>query len=72
VQSSLQTDGDDYISRGQFDLNILTMDMDVKERLEALLHYSKVLVLNYSMNTWKTSAVRKNEVHASMAAVDMR
>lgn len=71
VQSSLQTDGDDYISRGQFDLNILTMDMDIKERLEALLHYSKVLVLNYSMNTWKTSAVRMDEVHASMAAVDM-
>lgn len=30
VQSSLQTDGDDYISRGQFNLNILTMDMDIK------------------------------------------
>ena len=72
VQSSLQTDGDDYISRGQFDLNILTMDMDIKKRLEALLHYSKVLVLNYSMNTWKTSAVRTDEVRASMAAVDMR
>ncbi|OAF56354.1 hypothetical protein VC83_06883 [Pseudogymnoascus destructans] len=72
VQSSLQTDGDDYISRGQFDFNILTMDMDIKERLEALLHYSTVLVLNYSMNTWKTSAVRMDEVHASMAAVDMR
>ena len=37
VQSSLQTDRDDYISRGRFDLNILTMDMDIEERLRAVL-----------------------------------
>jgi hypothetical protein len=71
VQSSLQTDGDDYISRGRFDLNILTMDMDIEERLQALLHYSKVFVLDSAMNTWKTSASRMDEVRASMAAVDM-
>lgn len=51
VKSSLQTDGDDYISRGRLDLNILTMDMDIEERLEALLHYSKVFVLHHSMKT---------------------
>jgi hypothetical protein len=71
VQSSLQTDGDDYISRGRFNLNILTMDMDIEERLEALLHYSKVFVLDHSMKTWKTSARRMDEVRASMAAVDL-
>jgi hypothetical protein len=71
VQSALQTDGDDYISRGRFDLNILTMDMDIQERLEALLHYSKVFVLDCSMNSWETSASQIDEVHASMAAVDM-
>lgn len=71
VKSSLQTDGDDYISRGRFDLNILTMDMDIAERLEAILHYSKVFVLDHSMKTWKTSASRMDEVRTSMAAVDM-
>jgi hypothetical protein len=71
VQSALQTDRDDYISRGRFDLNILTMDMDIEERLEALLHYSKVFVLDTSMNTWKTSPDRMDEMRASMAAVDM-
>jgi hypothetical protein len=71
VQSSLQTDGVDYISRGRFDLNILTMDMDIEERLEALLHYSKVFVLDHSMKTWKTSATQMDEVRASMAAIDM-
>jgi len=71
VQSSLQTDRDDYISRGRFNLNILTMDMDIEERLEALLHYSKVFVLDHSMKTWKTSASQMAEVRASMAAVDM-
>jgi hypothetical protein len=71
VQSSLQTDGIDYISRGRFDLNILTMDMDIEERLEALLHYSKVFVLDHSMKTWKTSATQMDEVRASMAAIDM-
>lgn len=71
VQSAVQTDRDDYISRGRFDLNILTMDMDIQERLEALLHYSKVFVLDYSMNSWETSASKVDEVHASMAAVDL-
>jgi hypothetical protein len=71
VQSALQTDGDDYISRGRFDLNILTMDMDLEERVAALLHYSKVFVLDTSMNTWKTSPPWMDEVRASMAAVDM-
>jgi hypothetical protein len=47
------------------------MDMDIEERLEALLHYSKVFVLDHSMKTWKTSARRMDEVRASMAAVDL-
>jgi hypothetical protein len=59
-QSALQTDRDDYISRGRFGLNILTMDMDVEERLEALLHYS-LFVLQYSIETWQASAARKME-----------
>jgi hypothetical protein len=40
---------EDYIRRGQFDLNVLTMDMDIKERLEELLHYSKLFVLDYAI-----------------------
>jgi hypothetical protein len=70
VQSALRTGGDDYISRGRFDRNILTMDMDIEERLGALLHYSKVFVLDLAMQTWKTSASRLEEVRVSMAAVD--
>jgi hypothetical protein len=47
----LQTDRDDYISQGQFDLNILIIDMDIKERLGAVLYYSKAFVLDYLMKT---------------------
>ncbi|KAF5234225.1 hypothetical protein FAUST_7751, partial [Fusarium austroamericanum] len=48
-------DGDennDFISRGQFYKNPMPMDVDFKERLEAIVHYSKVLVLNHSFLTW--------------------
>lgn len=72
VTSALQTDRDDYISRGRFDLNILTMDMGLEERVTALLHYSKVFILDYSMHTWKTSQEQMDEVDAGMAAVDMQ
>jgi hypothetical protein len=47
------------------------MEMDVEERLEALLHYSKVFVLEYSIETWLTRAARKTEVLSSMRTVDL-
>jgi hypothetical protein len=71
VQSSLQTGADDYISRGRFNVNILPMDQDIRARLEALLHYSKVLVLDYTMTTWTASRPRLMEVRGDMAAIDL-
>jgi hypothetical protein len=70
VQSSLQAGADDYISRGRFNLNILPMDLDIRARLEGLLHYSKVLVLDHTMHSWKTSKSRMMEVRGDMAAVN--
>jgi len=71
VQSSLSTGEDDYISQGRFNINILPMDVDIRGRLEALLHYCQVFVLHCTMQTWKTSAMQMDEVRASMAAIDL-
>jgi hypothetical protein len=46
------------------------MDLDIRARLEGLLHYSKVLVLNHTMHTWKTSESQLVEVQRDMAAVN--
>jgi hypothetical protein len=72
VQSSLSTSGNDYISQGRFDLNIFTMDMDIRERLEALLHYSKLLVLDLAMQTWQPSTEHLREVQDSMRKIDLQ
>ena len=45
--------------------------MDIKERLEVLLYYLKVFVLDHSIKTWKTSVSRMTEVWGSMADIDM-
>ncbi|KAH9205104.1 hypothetical protein DL95DRAFT_451397 [Leptodontidium sp. 2 PMI_412] len=71
VQSSLGTGRDDYISRGRFNINILPMDVDIRGRLEALLHYCQVFVLHCTMQTWKTSTVQMDEVRGSMATIDL-
>ncbi|KAH8799363.1 hypothetical protein F5884DRAFT_120041 [Xylogone sp. PMI_703] len=71
VQSSLHGGPDDYISRGQFTFNVLTMDMDIKERLEAILHYAKVIVLDHAMHTWEVDVGYVDEVHLSMASLDV-
>lgn len=71
VQSSLSTGRDDYISRGRFNINILPMDVDIRGRLEALLHYCQVFVLHCTMQTWKISAVQMDEVRGSMATIDL-
>lgn len=72
VQSSLSPGTDDFLSRGRFPLNILTMDMDIQERVEAVLHYCKVFVLDDSMSTWEPPIEQYlDEVQTSMAAMDM-
>ncbi|KAM0360992.1 hypothetical protein ACHAO7_012031 [Fusarium culmorum] len=45
-------DSKDFISRGQFYKNPMPMDVNFKERLQAIVHYSKVLVLHHSYLTW--------------------
>jgi hypothetical protein len=57
---------DDHISRGKFHLNILLMDIDVRTRIEALQHYAKVLLLDHTFNTWKTSPARLQEVQQEL------
>ncbi|OCT54113.1 hypothetical protein CLCR_00201 [Cladophialophora carrionii] len=43
----------DYISRGRFLMNILSMDLDLCGRLEAVQHYAKVLVLDKALELWR-------------------
>jgi hypothetical protein len=53
VRSAVLDDNDrDFISRGQFHKNPMPMDVDLGERLEAIVHYSKVLVLDSAFSTW--------------------
>ncbi|KAJ3543727.1 hypothetical protein NM208_g3422 [Fusarium decemcellulare] len=54
VRSALSADGPDFISRGRFDRNILPMDVDVRERLEAMRHYFKVIVLGHAFWSWES------------------
>ncbi|EXJ93251.1 hypothetical protein A1O3_01808 [Capronia epimyces CBS 606.96] len=42
----------DCISRGQFQENILPMDIDVRTRVEAVQLYAKVLILNRAFRKW--------------------
>ncbi|KAF2175413.1 hypothetical protein K469DRAFT_756260 [Zopfia rhizophila CBS 207.26] len=53
VRSSLQQGSDDYISRGRFNRNILPMDLDARGRLDALLYYAKVFLLDMAFHTWE-------------------
>src|SRR5438045_8670182 len=58
VKSSLQAGADDYISRGRFNVNILPMDLDIRARLQGILHYSKVLILDHKMHKWEATKSR--------------
>lgn len=47
VRSAISKEGEeDYISRGRFSMNILPLDVDIRDRIEAIGHYSKVLILD--------------------------
>lgn len=71
VQSSLSSGPDDFLSRGRFPQNVLTMDMDLEERLAAILHYSKVFMLDEAMVTWQPPRAHLREIEHSMAAVNL-
>jgi hypothetical protein len=44
----------DFISRGIISINILPPDVDIKGRIEAIGHYSKVLILDKAFIGWRT------------------
>ena len=43
---------DDFISSGRFNRNPIPMDLDIRGRVGAIVHYSKVFVLDYAFNQW--------------------
>lgn len=46
------TRNEDYISWGRFNMNPMPMDVDLTRRVEAFIHYSKVLALNDTFMNW--------------------
>ncbi|KAK2684836.1 hypothetical protein QWA68_016170 [Fusarium oxysporum] len=52
----------DFISRGRFHRNPMPMDVDLGERLEAIVHYSKVLVLDGAFSIWSERPERSEWV----------
>lgn len=74
VRSALEgQDGPgDFISRGRFHKNPMPMDVDLGERLQAIVHYSKVLVLNNSFLTWsaKSDWVMEVQSRLNMVSID--
>jgi len=48
----------DFISSGRFNRNPLPMDVDIAGRVQAILHYAKVFVLESSFWSWDDEATR--------------
>ena len=54
VRSAIDsTQQDDYISRGRFLMSIIPMDLDLRSRIEAVQHFSKILVLDRAIASWE-------------------
>lgn len=71
VRSSIEQGSDDYISRGHFGRNILPMDLDIQGRLEGVLHFAKVFLLDLAFTTWKpVPNTQLLEVQEELNAVD--
>lgn len=62
VSSCQEEDGADFISQGQFSRNILPMDIGLRERVQAIVHYSKVLLLDLALRTWEGRPRQRSEV----------
>lgn len=43
----------DFISCGRFVMNPMPMDLNLEGRVEAIVHYSKVLMLDTAFHTWR-------------------
>jgi hypothetical protein len=55
VRSSVEDGPDDFISRGRFRSNILPMDLDIQQRLEGIVHFAKVFLLDLAFASWEPS-----------------
>lgn len=47
---------EDFIGRGRFTSNILPLDLNIRDRVEAMEHYSKVLILDKAFKEWATKS----------------
>lgn len=71
VRSALAREGeDDYISRGQCTGNILLIHIGLPQRLEALAHYSKVLVYDQVLWKWKGEERCAGEIMSELKRSD--
>ncbi|KAH6973282.1 hypothetical protein EDB80DRAFT_743065 [Ilyonectria destructans] len=68
---SAVSDDRDFISRGRFHKNPVPMDIDLKERLQAIVHYSKVLVLDDAFSTWSERVEWVMEVQSCLNRVSI-
>ncbi|PCD20083.1 hypothetical protein AU210_016781 [Fusarium oxysporum f. sp. radicis-cucumerinum] len=72
ARSAVSGDSDiDFISRGRFHKNPMPMDVDLRERLEAIVHYSKVLVLDGAFSTWSERSERSEWVMEVQSRLNM-
>ncbi|KAM5526470.1 hypothetical protein FOXYSP1_21130 [Fusarium oxysporum f. sp. phaseoli] len=72
ARSAILSDSDiDFISRGRFHRNPMPMDVDLRERLEAIVHYSKVLVLDGAFSTWSERSEWVMEVQSRLNMVSI-
>jgi hypothetical protein len=60
----------DFISRGTISMNMLPPDVDIKGRIDAIGHYSKVLILDKAFMGWRTGRPDR-EVLAEEIAQDL-
>lgn len=72
ARSAVSGDSDiDFISRGRFHRNPMPMDVDLRERLEAIVHYSKVLVLDSAFSIWSERSERSEWVMEVQSRLNM-
>ena len=72
ARSAVSGDNDrDFISRGRFHKNPMPMDVDLGERLGAIVHYSKVLVLDDAFSTWSEWSERSEWVMEVQSRLNM-
>ncbi|KAF5010570.1 hypothetical protein FDECE_3283 [Fusarium decemcellulare] len=66
-----ENEGRDFISRGRFHKNPMPMDLDLGERLGAIVHYSKVLVLDGAFSNWEGDPMYAMEVQSRLNMVSI-